>query len=320
MDSDLRHPFPRPACVSAGGSARIRAALALLGALPLAGQPPPPAPLARLESEIRRITTSVNAAWGLYAKCLQTGETVALDADTPMDTMSVIKIPLMVEVFRQVREGRFPLSDRHTVQAAEKRPGTGILRSLDDGAVVTVLDLITLMNIVSDNTATDILFAKAGGIEPVNALMQSYGLATIRAVGPASDWFAALRAAPSPAEFHRVGKTAFGWSSARDMGRLLEKIALGEAVSREASRKMLEIMRGQIYRTRIPRYVTGYAIPHKTGDFLPYIANDVGLLESPERTVVLCVFTARHFGSPAMIENAIGRVSEKIGDYFAWRR
>jgi len=253
-------------------------------------------------------------------KCLQTGETIALDAAAPMDTMSVIKIPLMAEVFRQAEEGRFRLEDRYTLTAEDKRPGTGILRSLDAGASVTMQDLITLMNIVSDNTATDILFAKVGGPEPVNALMRSWGLETIRAVGPTSDWFRAMRAAPSPAEFHRQGKTVFGWSSAEDTGKLLEKIARGEAVSKRASEKMLEALRGQLYRTRIPRYATGYRMPHKTGDFLPHIANDVGLLESEDRTVVISIFTARHFGSATMLEDAIGRIAEKIADYFAWRK
>ena len=83
---------------------------------------------------------------------------------------------------------------------------------------------------------------------------------------------------------------------------------------------MLEILRGQIYRTRIPRFLTGYRIPHKTGDFLPYIANDVGVLESPGRTIVVSIFTANHFGSGDTLEEAIGRVAEQIATYFAYRQ
>ncbi|HYM13021.1 MAG TPA: serine hydrolase, partial [Bryobacterales bacterium] len=86
-----------------------------------------------------------------------------------------------------------------------------------------------------------------------------------------------------------------------------------------SSELMLQILRGQLYRTRIPRYLTGWRIPHKTGDFLPYIANDVGVLEAPGRTVVISIFTANHFGSGEMLEEAIGRVAEKVGDYFQYR-
>ncbi len=271
----------------------------------------------RLEENIVRITRSINAQWGIYIKCLETGEEVAIDADRQMDTMSTIKIPLMVEAFRQIESGRFKLTDRVTLEEAAKRPGTGVLRSLDAGASVTVKDLLTLMNIVSDNTATDLLFDKVGGVATVNALMDSYGLKSIRATGPSSAWFAALRAAPSAAEFHREGKTAYGLSSPREMGRLLEMISTGKAVSKGASEQMLQIMRKQVYSSRLPKYVTGYVIPHKTGDFLPYIGNDIGIFESEKRHVVVCVFTAHHYGIGAYLEDAIARIGELIANHFA---
>ena len=290
------------------------ALLLLLAAATLAAQP-----LERLKANLERTTKSVNAQWGIYVKCLETGEEIALNADAVMDTMSVIKIPLMVEAFRQIGEGKFQLSDRLTLAESEKRPGTGILRSLNPGASLTIEDVLTLMNIVSDNTATDLLFTKVGGVEPVNRLMQQYGLKTIRATGPTRAWFAALRAAPSALEFHRAAKTPFGLSSPRDMGKLLEKIARGEAVSKSASEKMMAMLRGQVYSSRLPKYVTGFRIPHKTGDFLPYIGNDVGVFESKERNIVVCVFTAKHEGIGAQLEDAIARIGEQIANYFAYR-
>lgn len=292
--------------------------LLCLGSLAWA-QTNPPAPLARLEGNIQRITRSVNATWGIYIKCLETGETIAINADQQMDTMSVIKIPLMAEVFRQIEAGKFKLTDRVPFTAESSRPGTGVIRSLDAGAQLTIKDLLTLMIIVSDNTATDLLYDKVGGIEPVNKLMADWGLASVRAPGTADAWFKALRAAGSAEKFHTEGKTAFGYSSPRDMGKLLEMMEKGEAVSKSASGEMLRIMRGQVYSSRLPRYVSGWQIPHKTGDFLPYIGNDVGVLESGSRHVVICVFTAKHFGPGYMLEEAIGRVAELAGNYFAAR-
>src|SRR3954453_23017548 len=89
-------------------------AFLLVGLASLACAQPPAAqnPLSRLESGIQRITKSVNAQWGIYIKCLETGETIAFDADRQMDTMSVIKIPLMAELFRQIEAGKFKLTDR----------------------------------------------------------------------------------------------------------------------------------------------------------------------------------------------------------------
>lgn len=282
-------------------------------------QPQQPTPLSRLQANIERITRSVNAKWSIYIKGLETGEEIAINADEQMDTMSVIKIPLMVEAFRQIEAGKFALSDRVTLKDADKRPGTGIMRSLDAGATMTIKDAITLMIIVSDNTATDIMFEKVGGIEAVNKLMDSYGFKTIRATRPSADWFKALRAAPSAEQFHREGKTPYGLASVRELGKLLEKIKKGEAVSQKASEQMLEIMRGQVYSSRLPKYVTGFRVPHKTGDFLPYIGNDVGLLESANRNVVICVFTANHYGIGANLEDAIARIAEQTANYFAFK-
>jgi beta-lactamase class A len=290
-------------------------------------QGPPQAPLERLRTNIEQIARSVDTSWGVYIKCLDTNEEVALNADRVMDTMSVIKIPLMVEAFRQIEAGKFSLDDRYSLRTLDRRPGTGVLRSLDDGASLTIKDLLTLMIIVSDNTATDAIFESVGGTEPVNALMRSYGLNTIRATGTADAWFKALAAAPSTAEFHNQGKTAFGLSSPREMGKLLEKIALGQAVSRKASDQMIGIMNGQIYRTRIPKYIVGFQTPHKTGDFVPFIANDVGLLVNAQRKVVISVFTEKSNLSPGLptnlvgpyIEDAIGRIAEQVANYFAYR-
>src|SRR5258706_7786012 len=145
----------------------------------------PATPLARLEGEIQRLTRSVNATWGIYIKCLETGEEIALNADQQMDTMSVIKLPLMAEAFRQIEAGKFALADRVTYTQAALRPGTGIIRSLDPGVQLTIKDLLTLMVIVSDNTATDLLYDRVGGIEPVNKLMDEWGLKSIRATGTA---------------------------------------------------------------------------------------------------------------------------------------
>ena len=284
--------------------------LLIITAASLAAEP------TRLQKNIERITLSVNAQWGIYLKVLETGEETTLNADQQMDTMSTIKIPLLIEAFRQIEAGKFALTDKVILTDAMKRPGTGVIRSLDAGATLTVRDTLTLMNIVSDNTATDIMFEKVGGVQPVNDLMAAYGLKVTRATGTSNDWFVALRAAPSAADFHREAKHPYGLSSAREMGLLLEKIARGQAVSKAASEAMLQMLRGQVYGTRLPKYVTGFRVAHKTGDFLPFIGNDVGIFESEKCNIVVCVFTARHFGVGAQLEDAIARIGELIANQY----
>jgi beta-lactamase class A len=277
-------------------------------------------PLDRLRGDIERTTASVNATWGIYVKSLETGEEVAIGADRQMETMSTIKIPLMVEVLEQVKAGKFKLSDKYTFAAADSQPGTGTIQRLDPGAVMTVKDLVTMMIIVSDNTATEVLYRMVGGPDAVNARMDALGLKQTRAINVPSKWFPLLRAAPSTEQFYREGKSPFGLSTPREMGRLLEMMERGTLVDKPSSELMLQIMRGQLYRTRIPRYLTGYRIPHKTGDFLPYVGDDVGMLETQGKTIVLSVFTGNHFGSGEALENAIGLVAKEVGDYFTYHQ
>jgi beta-lactamase class A len=277
-------------------------------------------PLQRLQAAIERTTKSVNATWGIYVKGLESGEEIAIDADRQMETMSTIKIPLMIEAFEQIKAGKFTLTDKYTFAQADSQPGTGTIQRLDPGAVMTVKDLITLMIIVSDNTATEVLFRMVGGPDAVNARMQAMGLQKTRAMNVPSKWFPQLRSAPTTEQFYKDGKYPFGLSTPREMGRLLEMMERGTLVDKASSDLMLRIMRGQLYRTRIPRYLTGYTIPHKTGDFLPYVGDDVGMLETPGRTIVISIFTGNHFGSGEMLENAIGLVAKEIGDYFSYRQ
>src|SRR5712671_3924588 len=304
----------------AGGMGLAWVALVLTAGATLAARQQQQAPLQRLQSSIERTTKSVNATWGIYVKSLETSEEIAIDAERQMETMSTIKIPLMIEALEQIKAGKFKLTDTYTFVQADSQPGTGTIQRLDPGAVMTVKDLITMMIIVSDNTATEVLYRMVGGPDAVNARMEALGLKSTRAMNVPSKWFPALRSASTTEVFYREGKHPFGLSTPREMGRLLEMMERGTLVDKESSDLMLRIMRAQLYRTRIPRYVTGYTIPHKTGDFLPYVGDDVGMLEAPGRTIVLSVFTGNHFGSGEMLENAIGLIARDVAEYFAYRR
>ncbi len=316
----------------------------ILAATCLAQTPAQQPPVTLLERNIQRIIQHTKADWAVYVKSLDTGEEVAINADAPFDTMSTIKVPLLVEAFRQVDAGKLKLDERFTMKTADKRFGTGVLRTLDDGLSLTFRDALELMIIQSDNTATDMAFARVGGPDRVTQTMHEFNLDSIRATGTAFDWFRALGAISDPAwskltpeelftrgypqvatrqqdveRFHFDGKTVFGYSSARDMGHLLEKIAKKEAASAAACDQMLRILGQQQMNSRIPKYLPGANTPHKTGDFPPYIANDVGLIETPRARVVIVVFNAHHRGIYADLEDAVARVSEQVWEYFNYR-
>src|SRR4029453_6455638 len=122
---------------------------ALVGALPVAAAER--APVSALQEKVEFLTRPLNAEGGIYMKSRDTGEEIGSAAGPRFDTMSVIKTPIMVEAFRQIDAGKLSLGDRVTIQESDMRFGTGILRSLDPGASVTLKDVLMLMNIVSDN-------------------------------------------------------------------------------------------------------------------------------------------------------------------------
>jgi beta-lactamase class A len=316
----------------------------LLAASSFAQTAPAPKPIDLLKQKLEQIGAGVSADWGIYIKSLDTGEEIAINADKVMDTMSTIKIPLMVDVYRQVDAGKINTADRIVMKTADKRFGTGVLRTLDPGLNLSFRDALELMIIQSDNSGTDMAFARAGGPAHVTQTMHDLGLNAITATGTSFDWFRALAEAGDPSyakytpeelftkgfpekltdadveRFHFEGKHPYGLSSARDMGKLLEMIATNKAASEKSCKEMLRMMGQQQFRTRIPRFMMDDAnTPHKTGDFPPFIANDVGLIETPAGRVVVVFFSAHHRGFYSELEDAIGRMSEQVWAYFNYR-
>lgn len=271
-----------------------------------------------LQRTLAALAGGTNARWGVYVKCLETGEEASIDAERRLETMSVIKLPILAALLEQVSAGRRSLDERVTVTAGDVQGGTGIIRMLDIGAQLTLRDLATLMINVSDNTATEMILSRVGGPEPVNRLMERYGLDTRLEVGTIKEWFDAYTSAANPAAFHNDDKVHLGLSSARDMGKLLEMMVRGQVVNQAASSQMMQMMRQQLYASRLPRDLPfAYRMPHKTGDYAPYLQNDVGIIESGGRHIVVVVFASHHTGDGVLLDQTIGRLGQFISDYFA---
>jgi 2-iminobutanoate/2-iminopropanoate deaminase len=128
-----------------------------------------------LEAELDRLP----ARTSIYLKHLKTGEEAAVRADDSFNSQSVIKIPIMVRAFRLAEEGTLQLSERVTLGRADLRDGTGVFQYADVGLAPTVRDLIQQMIITSDNTATDQMTTKVGGVDALNAWLARSGY-TIR--------------------------------------------------------------------------------------------------------------------------------------------
>ena len=124
-----------------------------------------------VEAELARIPANT----GLYLKHLKTGEEVAIRADTSFNSQSVIKVAIMVRAFQLAEQARINLDERIPLTREVQRDGSGILQFSDPGLAPTVRDLIQHMVITSDNTATDLLATKVGGVGALNEWLAQSG-------------------------------------------------------------------------------------------------------------------------------------------------
>ena len=143
----------------------------LFSAAAVTAQPSPSPLAAALAAELDRFPANT----GLYLKHLKTGEEVAIRADQSFNSQSVIKIPIMVRAFQLAEQGKLNLDDRHPLRREDLRDGSGVFQFADLGLAPTLRDLIQQMIITSDNTATDAMTTKVGGVEALNAWLAQSG-------------------------------------------------------------------------------------------------------------------------------------------------
>jgi len=134
------------------------------------------ADLAKLKSEIIKVSKEVKGRIGFYVKHVESGQEVSLDADKVYPLGSLFKIAIMVEVFRQVDKGLLSMDEKLRLEPGSMCIGSGILQYLTPGTELTVRDLLTLMIMVPDNTASQMLWKRIG-IQSVNMMIREMGLA-----------------------------------------------------------------------------------------------------------------------------------------------
>ncbi|MCY4410285.1 MAG: class A beta-lactamase-related serine hydrolase [Caldilineaceae bacterium] len=295
-----------------------------------------------LESDIRTIIDNSGAEMALSALHLESGQQIDVDGERVFPMCSVLKIPVLVEAFRQIEAGRFTLDDRWQLTTAEKNLPSGILVFFDDGLAPTVRDLLTLMMIVSDNTATDMVMHRLGK-GSVTRTMHSLGLTdihvplTIRELFddllPSSDPTQNLLALAGAGPRNRAG-ICYSLGPDNDVGtpaaltELLARIWRGEIISRTACDAMLEILLKQQLNDRLPRYLPpGTPCAHKTGT-LPGIRNDSGIIYASENSHVAVTVFSRwddeaaaddpiaNKETPIAIDAAFGRIGRLLYDAF----
>ena len=305
----------------------------------------PPRGIERLNNQIEGIIRRVEGEVGVAAKHVETGEEIAVNGDMYFPMASVFKVPVFVEVMAQIREGRFSLDDEISIRKTDQHLGSGYLSDLDaPGITLSVRNLINLMMMISDNSATDILLTKVGA-ENVNNRLRSFGLERITvdrtcqhlimdAIGmdydkyrglPLDEVVEALRKERqenpeafdlAAANFSQVIKDQ---SSPKAMNRLLELIFRKEILDEASCDYILSVMlKCQTGERRLkgdlPRYVQ---IAHKTGT-IGGTVNNAGIVYLPDGLghVIITVFTKDTEDDTQDVEDVIAQIARFVYDYF----
>jgi len=240
-------------------------------------------------------------------------------------TASTIKTAVMVEAYHQAADGTLSLDDGVVLNEADKVGGAGVLNGLTAGTSLKVRDLIHLMIVLSDNTATNMLVTRLGTAR-IDARLTGYGLKETKIFRPT------FRDG-KPDIFPELEKEfGLGMATPREMGKLMALIAGGRAVSAEASAAMLATLQRQQDRAMIPRLLPdGVQVGNKTGTDSEKttdahgrrgaIRADAAIVNAKDLTYVVAIFTRRGVDTRGGPDNAGvvagARISRAVFDHFA---
>lgn len=258
-----------------------------------------------LEARLRPLIDAHKGEVAIAVKHLKTGESFAHRADEPMPSASLIKLPVMVEVYQQVQDGKLKLTDPITLKNSDKVPGSGILTAhFSEGATFPLVDTVRLMIAFSDNTATNLIIDKIG--IPATAIrMESLGF-------PNTKLHSKSFKRETTVFPERSAKFGLGSTTAGEMVRLLEMLYAEKLVSPAASQAMLEHLKKCDDKDKFPRFLPpGTVVAHKTGS-INEARTDAGIIYSPSGPIALCVLTAKNEDKSWVADNAGNRLCATV--------
>lgn len=243
-----------------------------------------------LQARLLKLSNQIDGRVSLYARNLDSGRDIGINADDPVRTASTIKLPIACAVVKFVADGKYTWADRLIIRREDKVSGSGILTDLSDGESISLRDATTLMIIVSDNTATNLILDRVGG-DAVNDYLATLGLERTRVMRkirgdgnqlkPAQGW---TREGLRP-ENQGFG---IGVSTSREMVRLLEMLEQGKVVDAESSRLVLQMLERQQYKDGIGRKLEQFRVASKSGS-LDALRSDVGIVHTPHGRIAIAI-------------------------------
>lgn len=269
--------------------------------------------LSDLEHQVQQAFADGAGTFAMAFKDLSTGEELLINAKEPFHAASTMKTPVLIELYKQAAEGKFALSDSITVKNEFYSIVDSSLYSLsvdDDseselygavGSKRTIADLAYDMIIVSSNLATnqmiDLVDAKK-----VTQTMRDLGAPDIQVLRGVED----IKA-------FDLGLS--NTTTAYDLMAIFEKLALGEAVSKEASEAMINVLLDQQFNEIIPAHLPeDVKVAHKTGS-ITGVHHDSGIVFLPDGRKYVLVLLSKDLADFDAGTALLANVSKMVYDY-----
>jgi beta-lactamase class A len=274
-----------------------------------------------LQSLLTKSAADFPGKAGIWVKHLTTGETAGVRDSEIFNSASVIKIPVLVQAFQMAERGELKLDERIAIRKEDIRGGSGMFRYHDEGLQPTFRDVLLQMIITSDNTATDLAIAKVGGVARVNAWLKQAGYADGHKLTQTTGELFAKYNALGPSDDRNAKTNAdrtywLGEISPRSVGLMLEAIEKKTIASAASCEAMLRMLRAQQAGQRRLNHYLSVPVAHKTGDFPPVLANDVGIIYARSGPIVVSFLGNAITGNYGEAEDRIGRLAQQLVEYF----
>ena len=229
---------------------------------------------------------------------LDTKGFVSIEGEEVIASASTIKLPILVAFFEAVDEGKITLEERLIMTEDSIGGGSGTMQYQEPGTKFSALETASKMMTTSDNTATNMLIERMGGMEKLNQRFIKMGLKATRLRNPLPDL------------------TGTNTTTAEDLGNLLAKIDAGELISLRSRDRLLYIMRNLVRNTLLPVGLEpGAIIAHKTGD-IKSVLGDAGIIDMPNGKRYIASILVKRPDNAPQAKEFIQKASGIVYQYF----
>ena len=201
----------------------------------------------KLEEQLKVLLDSFHGTAGVYVRNLKTGEEAAINADTIFPTASIVKVPILVGIFKKIDEGVYTYHQPLVYRDSMARGGSGLMQFFKDSTPTELRTLISLMLSHSDNTAAVWCEKLAGGGTEINSWLNDHGFQFTRVN------------ARTPGRETMNKEYGWGQTTPREMANLMVMIRQGKTVSKAASEQMYrdltDVFWDEYALSQIPPYV-----------------------------------------------------------------